>query len=184
MRRLCHHLFPIERLRQPESSTRAFVADASAFDRYPPNIDVRLKARSTNNMLSRSADARRIATRRRAQPLDRRCGRRHPRAPIVGHMGAKLGAIPCGLLWTAVDACEREAVVGQHSADSGGRLWTQRVDLRIRRLGVRVAPGARRRNPCSGGVSAHRKLRPSGRPEAVEPSSGAILHRSDDVVVR
>jgi len=38
------------------------------------------------------------------------------------------------LLRTALDAPGRQTVVAQRSADCGGRLWTTRVDLRIRRL--------------------------------------------------
>ena len=45
-------------------------------------------------------------------------------AGLANAVGSQVGSQP---LWTAADGC--------------GRLWTPLVDLRIRRLGVRVPPG-------------------------------------------
>ena len=61
-------------------------------------------------------------------------------------VGAKLGAIRCGSLQSSVDTCGHGGLAFPCRMDSHGPLRTPLGDLRIRRLGVRVAPGAPRKS--------------------------------------
>ena len=87
-------------------------------------------------------------------------------------------------LWTAVDGCGRRwsrnpFVWG--CVDGCGRAWTRRVDLRIRRLGVRVSPGVLREVPAQVGVSPRRRSAELVAGMRWERFLGAILNWSDDV---
>jgi hypothetical protein len=69
-----------------------------------------------------------------------------------------------------VDGAGREALVGQRSADWDGPQWTTRMELRIRKLGVRVPPGvllSARLALVSALVEACDRLTPESHPEVI-----------------
>jgi hypothetical protein len=93
-------------------------------------------------------------------------------------MGAKLGAIRGGFRRTAVHPGGLERFVPSCRTDSRKHLWTSLGDLRIRRLGVRVAPGAPRKALVEQ-ISARMRVPP---PWSLlmpwERSLGAIPHQN------
>ncbi len=90
--------------------------------------------------------------------------------PSVRALGAKLGAIRGGRLWTA----NRFVPDGM---DRCGLLWTTCVHLRIRRLGIRVPPGVPA-SPARKGLRRVTTVGPSDAWEPFSPSWGPATRRS------